>query len=304
MAFDVSTVTGYVSANEKVLIAKAILKAKTAGLVSFQPGVKGSAQLNLLNAAATLQAGGCGWNAAGTTTLTKRNIVTGLFKVNQDLCEKDLVGTFAEWGVKSAVGKTTLPFEEMFISENLASIQKQVENLIWNGDATGSTSTYLDVTNGYIKVLEAAAGVVAAKESGTTLAANTVNAINFIIAKIPNEVIDAEDLTIFAGYEILRAYVAAVNASNQYHTFLELTPDMTVTIPGTSIKLVGVAGLNGKNKAYATPASNLYVGGDVEGDEAKYKFWYSEDNSTFRLKVEFNLGVQVAFPDFVVSYID
>jgi hypothetical protein len=304
MAFNVSNVTGYVQANERALIAKAILKAKTAGLISFQPGVKGTAQLNLLNAAATLQAGGCGWNTAGTTTITKRNIVTGLFKVNQDLCEKDLVGTFAEWGVKSAVGKTSLPFEEDFISQNLASIQKQVEDVIWNGDATGSTSTYLDITDGFIKVLEAASGVVAAKESGKTLSANTVEAINYMIAKIPNEVIDATDLTIFAGYEIVRKYVAAVNASNQFHTFLELTPDLTVMIPGTSVKLVGVAGLNGKNKAYASPAGNMYVGGDVEGDESTYKFWYSEDNSTFRLKVEFNLGVQVAFPDYVVSYID
>lgn len=304
MGFNVTAITGYVSANEKVLIAKAILKSKTAGLVSFQPGVKGSAQLNLLTAAATLQAGGCGWNAAGTTTLTKRNIVTGQFKVNQDLCDKDLQGTFAEWGVQVAVGKTSLPFEEKIVGENLASIQKQVETLVWQGDLTGASTNALNQADGFIKVLEAASGVVAAKVSGTTLSANTVAAINLIIAGIPNEVIDADDLTIFVGYEIFRKYVAAVNASNQFHTFLELTPDMTLVIPGTSIKLIGVAGLNGTNKAYASPASNLYIGGDVEGDDAKYKFWYSEDNSTFRLKVEFNLGMQVAFPDFVVSYID
>lgn len=303
MSFDKSAVTGYVMANEKVLIAKAILKAKTAGMINFMPNVKGSAQLNLLNAAATLQAGGCGWNAAGTTTLTKRNIVTGQFKVNQGLCEKDLIGTFAEWGVKAAVGKTTLPFEEEFIDQNLKSIQKQVETLIWQGDTTGATSTYLDITDGFIKIIGGAAGVVDATVSGKTLAGNTIDAVNAIVAKIPNEIIDAEDVTIFAGYEIVRAYVAAINASNQYHTFLELTPDMTVVIPGTMIKLVGVAGLNGQNKAYASTLSNLYAGGDVEGDESVYKFWYSEDNSEFRLKVEFNLGMQVAFPDFVVKYI-
>lgn len=302
--FNKTDVAGYVKANEQLLIAKAILKAKTAGLVSFQPGVKGSAQLNLLNASATLQAGGCGWNAAGTTTLTKRNIVTGMFKVNQDLCEKDLVGTFAEHGVRMAVGKTNLPFEEDFVNQNLKSVQKQVETLIWQGDTAGATSTYLDITDGFVKILGAASGVVAAKVTGKTLALNTVEAINAIVDKIPNEVIDAEDMTIFTGYETVRAYVAAINASNQFHTFLELTPEMTVVIPGTMVKLVGVAGLNGLKKAYATPASNLYVGGDIEGDESAYKFWYSEDNSTFRLKVEFNLGMQVAFPDYVVSYID
>jgi hypothetical protein len=303
MSFDKSAVAGYVAANEKVLVAKAILKSKTAGLVSFQPGVKGSAQLNLLNASSTLQAGGCGWTPAGTTTLTKRNIVTGQFKVNQDLCEDDLIGTFAEWGVQVAVGKTTLPFEQMLIDENLASIQKQVETLVWKGDTTGATGTYLDITDGFIKIIGAASGVIDATENGISLATSPVEAINAIVSKIPNEIIDATDLTIFAGYEVVRKYISDFNDSNSYHFALELTPNLEVIIPGTSIKLIGVAGLNNTNKAYASTLSNFYVGGDVEGDESKYKFWYSEDNSTFRLKVEFNLGMQIAFPDFVVKYI-
>ena len=78
---------------------------------------------------------------------------------------------------------------------------------------------------------------------------------------------------------------------------------MTVVIPGTMIKLIGVAGLNGKNEAYASTLSNFYVGGDMEGDESQFKFWYSEDNSEFRFKVEFNLGMQIAFSEFVVKSI-
>lgn len=40
----------------------------------------------------------------------------------------------------------------------------------------------------------------------------------------------------------------------------------------------------------------------MEGDQEKFLFWYSEDNSEFRMKVEFNIGVQVAIPAFVVEY--
>lgn len=303
MAFNVSGVVGYVNANEKSLIAKSVLKAKTAGLVEYLPGVKGSKNLNLLDASATLQAGGCGWNAAGSTTLSKRTLVTGQFKVNEALCDKDLVGTFAEWGVKVGVGKTSLPFEEYIVNQKLASINKQVENLVWNGNLTGATSTYLDYADGFRQVIKDSTGVIDATASGVTLANMPVKAIENIIAAIPNEIIDADDVVIFAGMEIVRAYISAVNASNQYHTFLELTPDMTVVIPGTMIKLIGVAGLNGKNEAYASTLSNFYVGGDMEGDESQFKFWYSEDNSEFRLKVEFNLGTQIAFPEFVVKSI-
>lgn len=304
MSFNVSSITGYVQANEKTLVAKSILKAKTASLVDFQPNVKGTSQLNNLVGEATLQAGGCGWSASGTTVFSKRNIITGLFKVNEAFCEKDLNGTFAEWGVKEAVGKTALPFEQYITDQKVSSVQKSLESLIWNGNKTGATGTYLDITDGLITILGAEGTVVDATVSGKTLSANTVDAINAIVAKIPNEVIDAQDLTIFAGYEIVRAYIAAYNASNQFAGTLMLDgTTMSVTIPNTSIKLQGVAGLNGKNKAYATPASNIVIGSDVEGDETKFEFWYSTDNREYRLAIEFNYGVQVRFPDFVVKYI-
>ena len=35
-------------------------------------------------------------------------------------------------------------------------------------------------------------------------------------------------------------------------------------------------------------------------DEEKFELWYSQDFREFRLAIEFNAGVQVAFPDEVV----
>ena len=304
MAFDVNGITGYVKANEKVLVAKSILGAKTLQSIKFQPEVKGSAALNVLTDGVTLQAGTCGWNPAGTTTLSKRTIVTGQFKVNEALCERTLAGTFAEWGLNIATGKETLPFEQVIADTKVKGVQKAVETLAWAGDTTGSTSTYLDVTDGFIKIIGAASGVVDATVSGKTLAGNTIDAINAIVAKIPNEIIDADDLVIFAGYEIVRAYVAAYNASNQFAGTLMLDgKTLSVTIPNTNITLQGVAGLNGKNKAYASTASNFVAGGDIEGADTIFDLFYSKDNREFRFAVDFNLGFQVAFPDFIVKYI-
>lgn len=302
MAFDVSTVTGYVSANEKKLIGKAVIGGKTASLLNLQTGVKGSAYLNLLNADPVLQAGGCGWTASGTTTVTRRQISTGSIKVNEPFCDKDLTSTFMQYGVKVAVGSKTLPFEEEFIGQNIASIQKKFEETIWRGDITGATGTHLDRFDGFIKIIGAASGVVDATVSGKTLSANTKEAIDAIVAKIPDEIFDRTDLVIFVGTEIYRKYVKAIQDANLFNYSLDLVGSMECTIPGTSIKLVGVHGLSSQNKAYATYAENMFLGTDMEGDSEKFLFWYSEDNSEFRLKVEFNAGVQIAFPDFVVKY--
>ena len=302
MSFNVSAITGYVKANEKQLLAKAVLKGKTIDTVKYQPEVKGSAQINLISGGGTLQAGGCGWNAAGTTTFTKRNIVTGLLKVNEAYCDTDLRGTFAEWELNIAVGKETLPFEQVIAESALANVNKQIDNLAWNGDTTGSTSTYLDVTDGYIKIIGAASGVIDATVSGKTLAADTIVAIDAIVAGIPNEIIEESDLTIFAGQEIVRKYIAAYNATNQFAGVIQNDGKLDIMIPNTNVRLLGVSGLNGKNKAYASKASNFYAGGDIAGSESQYKLWYSDDNQEFRFALKTNIGFQVAFPDFVVKY--
>lgn len=300
MAFDVSTVSGYVSANEKELIGKSVLKGKTASLIGLQTGVKGSANLNLLNATPALQTGGCGWSASGTTELTKRTLTTGLIKVNEVFCEKDLIGTFAESEVKIAAGAQTLPFEQMFIDQIIKGVQKQNELTIWRGDITGSTYNKFD---GFIKILGAEASVLNATVSGKTLAANPIDAINAIVAKIPDEIMDRDDLVIFVSTAVFRAYVSAMQAANSFNYFPLLDgKTMELTIPGTSIKLAGVAGLDATH-AYGSYAANFRLGTDMEGDSEKFEFWYSNDNREYRMAMDYNLGVQVAFPDLVVKYI-
>jgi hypothetical protein len=305
MAFNITTITGYVAANEKQLIGKAVIAGVTASKLNLQTGVKGSAYLNLMTADPILASGAsCGWNGAGTTTVTKRQINTSLIKINQEFCDKDLIGTALQYDVKIAVGAKTLPFEQEFINQNLAMINKKLEELIWMGDTTGATSTHLDLFDGFAKILGSAAGVVDASVSGKTLLGNTLDAINAIVASFPNEIMTRTDLTIFVGIDVYRKAIKAYQDANLFHFVpADLTGAFETVIPGTNIKLVGVHGLTGKNKAYASYAENMYLGTDLEGDNDKFAFWYSEDNRMFRMAVEFNAGVQVAFPDMVVKYI-
>lgn len=302
MAFDVSTIKGYVDQNATELIGKAVLGAKTASIIGVQTGVKGSSKINLLSATPVLQAGGCGWTSSGSTQVTQRELVTKLIKVNDTFCEKDLIGSFAESNLRIATGAQTLPFEQQFIDQNLKGVAKQNEMTIWQGDITGATYSRFD---GLIKILGAEGSVVDATlaASGDTLSLEPVKAVNAIIAKIPAEILDRDDLVIFVGNEIFQKYVAALQAVNSYNYFPTLDgKTFSLVIPGYNIKLEGVAGLNGANKAYATYAPNFRLGTDMAGDAEKFAFWYSQDNQEYRLAIDYNMGVQVAYPDFVVKY--
>lgn len=306
MSFNVSSVGAYVSSNEKTLIGKTLLKGKTISLITPQVGVKGSAYLNLLNGDATLQSGGCGWNASGTTTLSQRTLATGLVKVNESFCDKDLIGTFAQYEVKVAVGQKTLPFEEDFINQKIKSIQDKLEQTVWQGDTTLVTDSNLKRFDGFIKIIGAATGVVNATDATAldpTDKTKVISIIDKVFMNIPLEIVDAEDTVIFCGADVFRTYVVALRDANMFHYTADVNASMEVIIPGTSVRLVAVNGLNGTHKIFAGQLSNFFFGTDMMGDSEKFDFWYSQDNREFRLAVEFNAGTQIAYPTMITKYI-
>lgn len=305
MAFTVTGINGYVQANEDKLIGKAIVGAKTASMLNLQTGVKGTANLNLLTATTGLQDGSsCGFNASGGVTVSKRQIVTKLLKVNQTFCDKDLIGTSLQWGVKIAAGMATIPFEEMFIGKIVENVNKEVETAIWQADTAVTGQSYgLSLFDGLLKILSG--GTVDGSIAGSSLSgtnAAVVNVINNIVLKIPDAILDRQDLVIFVGYDVYRKYIAGLQAANLFHYTADINlSNLSVVIPGTNVRLEGVYGLNGTNKAVCTYLENLYLGTDLENSQEVFKFWFDENDDLFKLKILFNLGTQVAFPDLVVT---
>lgn len=301
MAFSVSDISGYIQANEAQLIGKAVVGSKTAGLLNLQVGVVGTANLNLLTATAGLQDGSaCGFNAQGDVTISKRQIVAKPIKSNQTFCDKDLIGTSLQWGVRMAAGQTTIPFEEMFVGQIVKEINKEVENIIWQGNTVVTGGTYLDLADGFITILDSASGsTIDGSVSGKTLADNPYDVILNMVAKLPDATIDMNNV-IFVGYDVYRKFVAELQAKNLFHYTTDLTAAMETVIPGTNIRLIGVPGLTGTGKGYASYLENFYLGTDLLGDKETVDFWFSKDDDIYKMKVSFSLGVQVAFPDLVV----
>lgn len=302
MSFNVSDISGYIQANERQLIGKAVTGSKTASMLNLQVGVVGTANLNLLTATAGLQDGSsCGFNAGeGDVTISKRQIVAKPIKVNQEFCDKDLLGSSLQWGVRMAAGQTTIPFTQMFVDQIVKEVNKEVENILWQGNTTVNGGTYLDLADGLLTILDAASGsTIDGSVSGKTLAANPYDVISNIIAVLPDETIDMNNV-IFVGYDVYRKFIAELQAKNLYHYTADLTSAMEIVIPGTNVKLVGVPGLIGTGKAVATYPENLYLGTDMLNDKETADFWFSKDDDVFKLKISFAIGTQVAFPDLVV----
>ena len=293
MALNVSTLSNYVEEKRLPLIAKSFLRGKTIDLIQLETGVLQDTALNLVSAQVEFGDGAsCGWNPTEGVALSQRLLKPTFLKVNQVFCDKDLLKKWASYEVKLAAGREQLPFEEKFMEEIANAINESIEKLVWQGD-----SSHTNEPDGFLKILEAGgSGVVSATWSAGTTA---YNKIKTVYNAIPANIIDKEDTVIFVGEETYREFIQELVAANLYH----FSPDYRTgeyMVPGTSIRVIAVNGLNGTGKIVAGRLSNFFYGVGAEDDKDTFDFWYSQDNREFRLAVYFAIATQVAYPNEIV----
>lgn len=289
----------YVEQNRLPLIRKAVLGARSAKEFNLMSGVKGATALNLLDTTVVFGDGSnCGWNEAGTSTLSQRTLTPGYPKVNMGFCDKQLLKSWANYEVRVAAGQKTLPFEEDFIAGVIEGVNAKLETLIWQGDTSSN-----DPFDGMIKVIADAGTAVAASYQAGDSASKKVAEV---YANIPAEAFTKGNVVMFVGSDLYRQYIQELVANGSLH--LVATAGLTdiampedLLIPGTNVRVIPVSGLDGTDKIYASYKENFVYGTDMAGDEEKFELWYSQDNREFRLAIEFTAGVQVAYPDMVVA---
>lgn len=315
MAFDVSTLAAYTEQNEALLVTSSVLGAKTASLIksagNVMVGVKSAETINIMDTDAIFQSGGsCGFNASGSTSFTQRTVTVGKIKVNEALCPKDLESKYLQKALPTGSMYDSIPFEQEFADKKAKRIAAQLETAIWQGD-TDSANVNLNKFNGLVKLIGAASGVVAANDStyisgaplSSITAANIISIFDGVYKAIPAQVVAADDMTIFCGQDVFRTYTIALKNENMFHYTVDAKADSEFVLPGTSIKVVAVAGLNGTNKIYALRLSNLFLGTDLLNEEEKFEIFYAKEADQVRFVSEFKMGVNIAFPDEVVKFI-
>ena len=296
MALDVTALGNYVEQKRLPLIAKSFLRGRTIDLVQLETGVLQDTALNLVSASVEFGDGAsCGWDPTDGVALSQRLLKPTFLKVNQTFCDKDLLKKWASYEVRLAAGREELPFEEKFMDEIANAISESIERLVWQGDSQNAGG---DIEpDGFLKILEAqGSGVVSATWAAGTTA---YNKIKTVYNAIPANIVDKEDTVIFVGEDTYRSYIQDLVAANLYH-FDPDYKDGEYRLPGTSIRVIAVNGLNGTNKIVAGRLSNFYYGVGAEDDKDTFDFWYSKDNREFRLAVYFAIAVQVAYPNEIV----
>lgn len=288
-----NTLTAYVEQKRLPLIAQAVLKGKSASLFNLQTGIKTEAALNLLSTDVKFGDGlTCGWDEAGTQSLSQRILKTGNVKINMSYCDREMLKYWTQYGIRVAAGEEVLPFEEEFISNVIKGVQAGIEKMLWQGDTT-SVDANLKPVDGLLKIAKNDSLVNKVTITGTSAYDDVMAVYNAIPEKV------LEGAVVFVGADMFRKFVQELVAKNYYH-YDGKPVDGEIMIPGTNNKVIAVNGLNGTEKIFAARPQDVYFGTDMEGDEEAFDFWYSKDNQEFRLAIKFNAGAQYSFSDQVV----
>lgn len=311
MAFDVSALSNYTKENEALLVSSSVLGNKTATLIKDQGnvmvGVKSSEKINIMDTDAIFQSGSsCGFNASGSTTFTQRTVTVGKIKVNEALCPKDLESKYLQKALPAGSRYDSIVFSEEYSNRKAEKIAAQLETAIWQGD-TDSANVNLNKFDGLVKLI-GASGVQAnaldyiSSVATDITASNVIAVFDAVYKAIPAQVVAKDDMTIFCGQDVFRTYTIALKTANLFHYSIDVKADSEFFLPGTTIKVVAVQGLNGTKKIYATRLSNLWLGTDLLNEEERFEIFYAKEADQVRFVSEFKMGVNVAFLDEVTKF--
>jgi hypothetical protein len=312
MALDLTALTNYVKENELQLTSAAIFSAKTASLIeargNVQVGIKSAETINIMTTDAVFQAGGtCGFNSSGTTSITQRSLTVGKIKIQESICPKTFEAKYTQKALREGSSYDYMAYATEYSAQKVERIGAALETAIWQGDLA-SGNGQLNKFDGISKIIDSlgfggAGDPIAGNVTAlTTLTkANVITAVDDIFSVIPAALLDKDDVVIFCGNDTFREYVLALRDSNLFHYPVDAA-NMELVVPGTSIKLIGVNGLNGTDSLFALSMSNLYLGTDMLNEQDRFELFYAKEADEMRFVVEFKMGVQVAFPDEVVYW--
>ena len=295
--FVVSGLTAYIEQSRDLLLKNILFGKGSRERMSIQTGVKYKEHLHIFDVDPVFGDGSdCGFTAAGTATLTERLIQVAPINVDMEICPKNLLGKYAEYEVRMSALDNPLPFEEYLMDGIISGINRKIETAIWQGDKTNASSDPVKKWIDGIVTLAAASVSATTGVIGVTLTGlNAYDGVMAVYNALPEAVLEF-GAELFVSPAIFRAFVQSLVNLNLYH-YNPGTPEDEVFIPGTNAKVVKTAGLAGSYAVVGTYGRNLVFGTDGENDAEEIDAWWSKDDRTWKLAVEFNMGVQIAFLD-------
>lgn len=293
-------------------IASALLSAKTLDnkLITIHPNVKFREVLQKLALDGIVQDASCEFVTSGSVTLTERILEPKELQVNLSLCKQEFVDSWSSLQLGySAFDTIPASFNDYLVSYTGQFVGQATEQAIWAGTNTNGSfvgfQTLLSASvaaGGATAVLPAKTG--SAIDSGSITSANVINKLGNVYDTIPSAVYGKEDLVIYVGNQVGKAYQTALGGNANQSGFNTQMNVGEKPFNFQGIEIVVCPGMS-DNKIVAAQKSNLFFGTGLLSDYNQVKVIDQADitgDQTYRVIMRYTAGVQFGIGQDIVYY--
>jgi len=300
-----STTRNFTSTFAGDALKKYILQALVGGEtlstkgINIESGIKYKRTIKKFASSGIVTSGGCDFSASGTLTITEGVLEPQKMKVNVEICFEDLYNLWDAESMASGMNNENVPGDlaTALNDDFIGRAAESVEFLVWSGDTTGATGTYLDVIDGYFKLLDN--GSPQTVTATTVTATNAVAEFNKVLAKQPAAIANkpAAQKVLFVSSQIALAYQQNLASQGVRDT----VSDQPLTFMGIEVRPVGYSA----NRMVLGLRNNFYVGTDLESDYNELKVIDMRDTTgddLVRYIMKFKTDVAIGLTAEVVYY--
>jgi hypothetical protein len=294
-------------------IAAALLSAKTLDnkLVTIKPNVKYKSVIQKLDVSGIVQDASCDFVTSGSVALSERILEPKELQVNLELCKQEFVDSWESLQLGfSAFDTIPASFNDYLISYVAGQVAQATEQSIWQG--TASNGSFLGFQTAFSASIAAggATAVLPAKSgsviiSGSVTSANVLSVMNSVVDTIPAAVYGKEDLLIYVGTSVAKAYQQALAGgaigANGWNNQMNVG-EKPFNFNG--IEIVLCPGMS-DSKIVAAQKSNLFFGTGLLSDhnEVRVLDMANLDGSqNYRIIMRYTAGVQFGIGQDIVYY--
>jgi hypothetical protein len=294
-------------------IAAALLSAKTLDnkLVTIKPNVKFKSVIQKLDVSGIVQDASCDFVTSGSVALSERILEPKELQVNLQLCKQEFVDSWESLQLGfSAFDTIPASFNDYLISYVAGQVAQATETAIWQGtSANGSFPGFTTLFSASIAAGGASAVLPAltgsAIDSGSVTSANVLNKLNNVVNTIPGAVYGKEDLLIYVGTQVGKAYQQALAGgaigANGFNNMMNVG-EKPFNFNG--IEIVMCPGMP-DGDIVAAQKSNLFFGTGLLSDhnEVRVLDMANLDGSqNYRIIMRYTSGVQFGIGQDIVYY--
>jgi hypothetical protein len=294
-------------------IAAALLSAKTLDnkLIEIHPNVKFKEVIQKLDVNGIVQDASCDFVTSGSVAISEQILEPKELQVNLQLCKQEFVDSWNALQLGfSAFDTIPATFNDYLISYVGGKVAEATELSIWRGTAVNGQFLGFETAFSASIAAGGATAVLAAKSgsviiSGSITSTNVISVLNSVVDTIPDTVYGKEDLLLYVGTGVAKAYQTALGGgavgANGYNNQLTVG-EKPYNFNG--IDIVMCPGMS-PNKVVAAQKSNLFFGTGLLSDynEVRVLDMANIDGSqNYRVVMRYTAGTQFGIGQDIVYY--